>query len=182
MTSIFSTSDALKALETYGHDFSLWPDQALAKFVKNNIDFAQDIHDAAKLDAALNHYNAPPPSDLLSLRILKAAATSPQRVTPQDIIQEDITQKEIKIPPQAGQSHTAPTRSRPVILRHGITRIAASLLACLAVGFGVTHIQERNNIEAAMMAETETDALRRAANDMGMADIFLWVELGDTAL
>jgi len=72
MTSTPSKSDALKALETYGHDFSLWPDQDLTNFVRSNPSFMAAVKDAAALDTALLDYKVPPPSDLLKHRFSRA--------------------------------------------------------------------------------------------------------------
>ena len=155
MTSTPSKSDALEALETYGHDFSLWPDQDLASFVRSNPSFMDAVKDAAALDTALLGYKVPPPSDLLTRRILKAASGTPQI---------DFAQK------------TTGHISRPLFMR-----IAASLIACSVIGLGALHFHERNEMDAALIAEIETDALRRVANDLDMADIFLWVELDETA-
>jgi len=150
-------SDALKALQTYGHDTTLWPDQDLAKAVKSEASLTQALEEAAKLDDALNGYSAPPPSDLLAGRILKAAAQTPQN-----------------------NAVLAAKPTSRLISRPRFMRIAASLIACAVIGLTASHIHNRNQTDAALMAEIEADTLRRAANDMGMADIFLWVELADT--
>jgi len=166
MTDMFSHKTALKALDTYGTRFELWPDQDLARFVQNDARFEPHIKRALMLDAELARHVAPAPSELLKSRILKIAAASPQ------IQSNDYNQ------PAANEDQTRVNRAPRPARFGGLARIAALFLVCAIVGGGLwmsntpTESQQQYTAEL----ESETDIWLGAANDLDMIDIFLWVE------
>lgn len=166
MTDMFSNKTALKALETYGTNFEIWPDQELARFVQNDARFEPHIKRGLMLDAELASHSTPAPSELLKSRILKAAAASPQ------------IQGSVHNQPATNENQTTVNRAPRPARFSGFARMAALFLVCAIVGGSIwmsntpTGSQQQYTAEL----EAETDIWLGAANDLDMIDIFLWVE------
>lgn len=183
MTENFSHQDALDALNAFGADFNRWPDQELAAFVAANPGFSDALKQAAALDAALDtalgtalpHAKASPPDHRLTSRILSLAEQTPQNKTA-----GSMTNRAEHLP-LAPSYHAARAISRFLAARPRFTRIAASLIACLAVGMTAIVYQQNNVDEAILTAEYEAEAARQIANELGLADVFLWAEIDDSA-
>lgn len=161
MTDMFSQKNALKALETYGTDFDRWPDQDLANYVKTQPSFAGDIKRAAMLDAELAAQTKPAPSPDLKNRILMAAAAQAQ-------------------PSLQSSAQVIPLKPKRAAGFSAITRIAALFLVSAIVGGSLWAARapspDESDITYVASLEAETEAWLDTANDLGMADLFLWVE------
>ena len=158
MTSSYSLNDAEVALEAYGANFDLWPDQGLVAFAKSNPALDIALREAEILDQSLTAHAAPVASDLLATRILKLAAQTSQDIPAQDNFVQN--------------TPAGPTR------QYGWMRIAALFLVSAIIG-GSFYIQTINEPSESVQTATideETDAWLEAANDMDMVDVFLWVE------
>ena len=166
MTDMFSHKAALKALETYGTNFTLWPDQKLARFVQHDASFEVHIKRSAMLDAELARNIAPAPSELLKSRILKIAAASPQKTDAGN--DPTVTANETDI--EAARPH------RPVYFRQ-FAKLAALCLVCFIVGGSYWSANNATQTQQQIAEiDADTDAWLSTANDLDMADIFLWVE------
>lgn len=173
----FTKNDALNALSAYGANFDQWPDAALARFVQDNPAFQSHIIDAAALDEKLNT-NVPAPTPKLAEQILTKAAMAPQ-----------IQTGGVKEPSPLKPAHVSAPRLNPhrpkwfkAVLTprfpmRSFTQIAAAGVICMislsSFWAYQGHIQKSN----ALSLDAETEELRRAANELGMADVFLWAEL-----
>ena len=171
MSSPYTHDDIQNALDSYGADFTRWPDPDMAAYAQkdDNIKaaFQNAIQSAASLDMALSSHATPMPSDLLKTRILKQASQTAQTTaTPASNINSS--------PSRPQNSPTQPSRIS------GWMRIAAILLVSVVVGgsFWLSHTPSPTEPAPLMVAslDAETDAWRSAANDMDMMDVFLWVE------
>lgn len=163
MTTSYSLTDAKTALETYGANFDLWPDQALAAFVQNNAALQTAHREAKQLDQALSAHEVPNVSDLVKSRIVKFAAQTPQ---------------DIAAPAPAKQSHALSFATPQRWMR-----IAALFLISAVIG-GALYMQtpnEPSDVVLSAAIDEETDAWLTAANEMNMVDVFLWVETEDVA-
>ncbi|MEP6343899.1 MAG: hypothetical protein ABJ275_11350 [Maricaulaceae bacterium] len=158
MTSSYSLNDAELALETYGTNFDLWPDQGLVAFAKNNSALNTALREAEMLDQRLTTHKVPTASDLLETRILKLAAQTSQDIPAQDSSVQN--------------THVNPTS------QYGWMRIAALFLVSAIIGgsFYIQTINEPSELVQSTAIDAETDAWLEAANDMDMVDVFLWVE------
>lgn len=178
MTVHFSKKDAMIALDAYGANLALWPDQDLAEFVKTNPAFHDALKDAAKIDSVLSDYTPPPIGHELAQRILQTAAQTPQ--DKRGLKDGPAPKLEVKNVVSFASKHKTTPPTGP-FLRAIFTRIAAGLTACLAIGLGAVHVQSTKAADAILIAEMETDAARQIANELGLADIFLWVEVDEAA-
>ncbi len=161
MTGPFSKDDVITALETYGADFSLWPNHDLAQYAKSNPSFNSAVKHAAQIDAALLSYKAAPLDAAITERIMQIAVQTPQN-------KARIAQV------------LAPKPYRQAGPRLGLSRIAALIIAAFMIGFAVPYFQNESSDTALLTAELESDHAREIANDLGLADIFLWVETSET--
>lgn len=167
MTDMFSHKAALKALETYGANFALWPDQKLAQFVQHDTRFEAHVKRSIMLDEELSRNVTPAPSELLKSRVLKMAANSPQ------------TPKTDSSPAIDNNSNaTKATRNHAPVYFSQFAKLAALFLVCAILGGGLWSANNAAQTEQQYTAtlDAETDAWRSTANDLDMADIFLWVE------
>ena len=157
MTSSYSLSDALVALETYGADFGRWPDQALAAFAQDHAELQTARFEAEQLDGYLSAHTIPAASDLLGSRILKSISQMPQ---------------EPVAPIEAEQD------KRPNLASHNLIRMAALFLVSAIIGgtFYMQSFSKPTEDTLTASVEAETDAWLIAANDLDLVDIFLWVE------
>lgn len=166
---------AVKALETYGSDFNRWPDQDLANYARNHPDLAAPITQAARLDEQLGAYQPPAPSRELKAHIL-AQLHNPAH---QQGLAGNMTGA------AADTAEILPLRARinrPKVRPAWMKVAALFLFAALACGYVWTSnsvINEDTQYSAAL--EAETDIWLNAANELDMADIFLWVETDDNS-
>lgn len=163
MTTSYSLTDAKTALETYGANFDLWPDQALAAFAQNNASLQTAYHEAKQLDQALSAHEIPHISDLVKSRIAKLATQTPQDT--------------VALAPV--EQNDAPSLAAP----QRWMRIAALFLISAVVG-GALYMQtpnEPSDVVLSAAIDEEADAWLTAANEMNMMDVFLWVETEDSA-
>ena len=161
MTTSYSLSDALVALETYGAHFDRWPDQALATFAQGNAELQTARFEAKLLDETLSAHTVPTASDLLGSRILKSISQTPQESEAPIAVEQD---------------------TKPNLASHSWMRMAALFLVSAIIGgtFYMQSFNEPNESTLTASVEAETDAWLVAANDMDLVDVFLWVETDGT--
>lgn len=168
MSSPYTHNDIQNALDSYGTDFTRWPDPKMAAYVKDNEAYHDAIKSMAVLDATLSSHTIPTPSDVLKARILKQASETAQVAMSTSNVNTPQSSRVIEN-----------TQLRPSRIA-GWMRIAAILLVSAVVGGSFWFNQAPSPVEPEPVLiaslDAETDAWRSAANDMDMMDIFLWVE------
>jgi len=175
----FTKHDALNALNTYGANFDQWPDAALARFVQDNPAFQAHIIHAQALDDKLNgQAPALAPAPGLAEQILAKASMTPQ--TEAGGIKEASPLNAAPINAVHLPAHR-PNRFKALITAlfpiRNFAQIAAAGVICVISLSSVWAYQEHIQTSNARNLEAETEDLRRAANELGMADVFLWAEL-----
>lgn len=137
---------------TYGANFARWPSDkvelAQAFLSENPLDARQIMASDAVLDSALNSITVSAPSDLLRQRIIKTARP-------------------------AAANDTQPAR------RSGFLHwrsAAALMLGAFALGFGGANFMPLGQTSPEPVYAQADAAWGDAADDMGLADTYAWVE------
>lgn len=145
-------------ISTYGVSEARWPEaqrSAAFAFMKDNPEAAKRaVLEAQPLDAALDliSEDISPGSDLLRQRILKAAMTDSEPAGASD-----------------GQNSSFK-------FSH-IAGMAAMLLTAFSAGFFGAQIAPAQNPESSIsVADNETHEWADMADNMGMSDVYQWVE------
>lgn len=144
-------------VSAYGADPQRWPDEQLAAaqiFVSGHKAAAERIlKDAEKLDEALSLLNPSPPSDLLRRRVMAGLDGEPKNQT---------------------AKHTVFQTSAP-----GWRGIAAMVVCAFGLGFGGAHLMQAGSITPEMAyaeASSAQENWELAANDLGLEEVYSWVE------
>lgn len=151
--------NSIDLIQRYGADPARWPEDMRETALQILAAHPDAAHQEAALDAALHSAQAPMPSDLLRARILREAKTTaqdiPTALTNYGMAANDRVKSPFKINATKWGA------------------VAATLIICGALGFQALS-------PAAVTTPVDDAIWQEAAADLGLTDLYGWVEGTDT--
>lgn len=146
-------------IQRYGADPARWPEHMRASAPQILAAHPDAARQESALDAALHSVRAPMPSDLLRARILRDAKATPQD-TPTALLHYGMAANDrVKSPFKINAAKWG--------------AVAATLMICGALGFQVLS-------PSGVTTPTDDTVWQEAAADLGVTDLYSWVEGADT--